>query len=191
MGGQKQGHFLTAGVGAARSVCAQVHAGTVGGNTLPMSHSTGVRTIMHESTDRFGLSLSLRIFVGSLVALAIAWPASSQEVRVMSGEQVQVSPSSSGQPSPPASSRRGAPARGGAAAQPQPGQPAQPGQPQPGQPGQPTPPPGEKKEGDNPGEKKEPADVQRPDKPPREVDPHQLDVVLNEQSLVPAFNFEG
>jgi type II secretory pathway component GspD/PulD (secretin) len=75
----------------------------------------------------------------------------------------------------------------------QPGGPpgAQPGQPQPGQPGK----PGQgdkKKEGEGADKKVEPpTTVKRPEKPPRVPDPREFDVKVDDNGLVPPFNFIG
>ena len=48
-----------------------------------------------------------------------------------------------------------------------------------------------KKEGAPRRQEEKPADVQRPEQPPKEADPKQLEVVLDGDGLVPAFNFQG
>ncbi|MEX2315939.1 MAG: hypothetical protein WD669_02235 [Pirellulales bacterium] len=140
---------------------------------------------MQLSTDRFGLKWVLCL-ASTLAAagLSITWPSDAWSQGVVLSEG-QPQPESSG--SGPRGRRGGA--RGAAAANEAQATPQAQGEAaKPNQPG------AEKKEGQpTAGEKKDekPADVQRPEAPPREADPKELDVLLNEQGLVPQFNFQG
>ena len=135
---------------------------------------------MHARTDRIGLGFTA-IFFLSLVA-AVAWPprASGQTAPVMVEGQAQSMPVDEARAM--SGSRRG---RG--SAQPAAAAPPQGEQPKPG-------PAAEAKPGATPSAEKkdEKANtIPRPEKPPSEPDPDELDVALNDQNLVPEFNFQG
>jgi type II secretory pathway component GspD/PulD (secretin) len=139
---------------------------------------------MHEGTDRIGLSWVICLTAAVAASFfSASLPSTAWSLTVVVQED---QPQSVG--GTPARSRRGG-ARGANPGEPQPTPPPQ------GEAAKPNQPPGtEKKEGQPAaGEKKEekPADVQRPEAPPREADPKELDVLVNEQGLVPPFNFQG
>ncbi len=113
----------------------------------------------------------------ALVAVAIGFP-----LRAAMVQEAPVAVSSPAQPVSPEQAKAMAEAarRGG-----QPG-----GQP-PGQPGQEAKPDDKKPEGEGEKKKEEADSVKRSDKPPRDPDPKEFDVALDDKGRVPAFNFIG
>ena len=114
-------------------------------------------------------------FHDGIRAQSVTIPVEGGQPQTMSAEQAQAMQSARG---------RGRSAPSPSAAQPTPGDQPKPN-PSPG----PNPPPGaapasETKDG-------KAASVTRPDKPPKEPDPEELEVALDERGLVPVFNFSG
>jgi type II secretory pathway component GspD/PulD (secretin) len=138
---------------------------------------------MHARNDRNGLREFGYFAIVALLMVAVAWPSATLVAQVVM-QPGQPGPMNAEQARAQSAARRAELQAAQAAAQ----QAQAGGNPNPAQPG------GEQKPAQNPaGEKKDEKanSITRPEKPPREPDPKELDVTLNEQNLVPVFNFQG
>jgi type II secretory pathway component GspD/PulD (secretin) len=138
---------------------------------------------MQARNDRNGLRQLITFAGVGILALATTWPTLTGRAQVVMQASPAAPPSASADTAR-AQAQRMAEAQAQAAAQAQQAAAAK---------AAPTAtPPAEQKPAEAaPAAAAPPATVQRPSAPPKEADPKELDVALNEQNLVPVFNFNG